>query len=100
MRLSCSPGTDALYIHLEENQSKGSDEVSDGVVPGFGETGGLVGIDVQHASTHADSSRLILSRMPFRGTGSSLKEKRLRLGAGIQAERRRAGRSAEPHAGL
>ena len=56
----------SLYIHLNENPSKDSDEVADGVVLDFGENGGLVGIDVQHASKHADSSRLILSKMPLR----------------------------------
>ncbi|WP_374691527.1 DUF2283 domain-containing protein [Accumulibacter sp.] len=66
MRLSYDPETDALHIHLNENQSKDSDEVAEGVVLGFGANGWLVGIDVQHASKHADSSRLILSKMPFR----------------------------------
>ncbi len=66
MRLSCNPRTDSLYIHLNENPSKDSDDVADGVVLDFGENGGLVGIDVQHASKHADSSRLILSKMPLR----------------------------------
>jgi hypothetical protein len=46
--------------------SKDSDEVADGVVLAFDENRGLVGIDVQHASKHADISRLILSKMPFR----------------------------------
>ena len=66
MRLSYDPETDSLYIHLTENPSKDSDEVADGVVLDFDESGGLVGIDVQHASLHADISRLLLSKMPFR----------------------------------
>ena len=66
MRLSCNPRTDSLYIHLNENPSKDSDEVADGVVLDLDENRGLVGIDVQHASKHADISRLILSKMPFR----------------------------------
>jgi len=66
MRLSYDPETDSLYIHLTEKASKDSDEVADGVVLDFDENGGLVGIDVQHASLHADISRLMLSRMPFR----------------------------------
>jgi len=66
MRLSYDPDTDSLYIHLTERTSKDSDEVADGVVLDFDENGGLVGIDVQHASLHADISRLMLNRMPFR----------------------------------
>jgi uncharacterized protein YuzE len=66
MRLSYDPETDSLYIHLIERPSKDSDEVADGVVLDFDENGGLVGIDVQHASLHADISRLMLNKMPFR----------------------------------
>jgi len=66
MRLSYDPETDSLYIHLNENPGKDSDEVADGVVLDFDENGGLVGIDVQHASQHADISRLMLNKMPFR----------------------------------
>lgn len=66
MRLSYDPETDSLYIHLIERPSKDSDEVADGVVLDFDENGGLVGIDVQHASQHADISRLMLNKMPFR----------------------------------
>lgn len=66
MRLSYDPETDSLYIHLVERPSVDSDEVADDVVLDFDENGGLVGIDVQHASQHADISRLMLSKMPFR----------------------------------
>ena len=65
MRLSYDPETDSLYIHLIERPSRDSDEVAEGVVLDFDENGGLVGIDVQHASQHADISRLKLSKMPF-----------------------------------
>ncbi len=66
MRLSYDPDTDSLYIHLIDKPSKDSDEVADGVVLDFDEFGGLVGIDVQNASQHADISRLLLNKMPFR----------------------------------
>jgi len=65
MRLSYDPETDSLYIHLIERPSRDSDEVAEGVVLDFDENGGLVGIDVQHASQHADISRLKLSKLPF-----------------------------------
>lgn len=66
MRLSYDPDTDSLYIHLNDKPSQDSDEVADGVVLDFDAAGGLVGIDVQHASQHADISLLMLNRMPFR----------------------------------
>jgi uncharacterized protein YuzE len=66
MRLSYDPETDSLYIHLNDNPSQDSDEVAEGVVLDFDSAGGLVGIDVQHASQHADISRLMLNKMPFR----------------------------------
>jgi uncharacterized protein YuzE len=65
MRLSYDPKTDSLYIHLTERSSTDSDEVAEGVVLDFDEAGGLVGIDVQHASQHADIKRLVLSNLPF-----------------------------------
>ena len=66
MRLSYDPETDSLYIQLVERPSTDSDEVADGVVVlDFDEAGGIVGIDVQHASQHADITRLLVSRLPF-----------------------------------
>ncbi len=50
MRLSYDKETDSLYIHLSNTPSVDSDEVADGVVLDFDSNGGLVGIDVQHAS--------------------------------------------------
>jgi uncharacterized protein YuzE len=66
MRLSYDPQTDSLYIHLSEQPSTDSDEVADNVVIDFDAQGGIVGIDVQQASRHADISRLVLEKMPFR----------------------------------
>lgn len=65
MRLSYDPETDSLYIHLVERPSVDSDEVANDVVLDFDEAGGLVGIDVQHASQHADITRLLVNRLPF-----------------------------------
>ena len=66
MRLSYDPETDSLYIHLNEKPSTDSNEVAEGVVLDFDKSGGLVGIDLQHASLHADIGRLMLNKMPFR----------------------------------
>ncbi len=65
MRLSYDPETDSLYIHLVERPSTDSDEVADGVVLDFDEAGGIVGIDVQHASQHVDITKLLVNRLPF-----------------------------------
>jgi uncharacterized protein YuzE len=64
MRLSYDPETDSLYIHLVERPSTDSNEVADGVVLDF-DDGGIVGIDVQHASQHVDITKLLVSRLPF-----------------------------------
>ena len=66
MRLSYDPATDSLYIHLIDRPSADSNEVAEGVVLDFDEKGGIVGIDVQHASKHVDIHRLLLEKMPFR----------------------------------
>lgn len=66
MRLSYDPATDSLYIHLVDRPGADSNEVAEGVVLDFDEKGGIVGIDVQHASKHVDIHRLLLERMPFR----------------------------------
>ena len=65
MRLSYDPDPDSLYIHLNDRPGTDSNEVAAGVVLDFDEKGGLVGIDVQHASKHADIHRLMLNKMPF-----------------------------------
>jgi uncharacterized protein YuzE len=65
MRLSYDPETDSLYIHLVERPSTDSNEVADGVVLDFDDVGGIVGIDVQHASQHVDITKLLVSRLPF-----------------------------------
>lgn len=65
-RLSYDPKTDSLYIHLIERPSVDSDEVARGVVLDFDDEGGIVGIDVQHASKHADMHCLMLNQMPFK----------------------------------
>jgi len=65
MRLSYDPATDSLYIHLNDHPGTDSTEVSPDVVLDFDKQGGLVGIDVQHASKNADINRLLLSKMPF-----------------------------------
>lgn len=66
MKLSYDPKTDSLYIDLAGRPSVDSDEVADGVVLDFDESGSLVGIDVQHASQKADIQKLSLLHLPLR----------------------------------
>jgi uncharacterized protein YuzE len=50
---------------LNDHTGADSTEVAPGVVLDFDKQGGLVGIDVQHASKNADIHRLLLNKMPF-----------------------------------
>lgn len=65
MKLSYDKTTDSLYIHLADRPSVDSDEVADGVVLDFDESGALIGIDVQHASEKADIQSVVLSHLPL-----------------------------------
>jgi len=51
------PETDSLYIDLAERPSADSQEVAPGVVLDFDADGGLVGIDIDHASRVVNLSR-------------------------------------------
>jgi len=61
MKLNYDPTTDSLYIHLSDSPSVDSDEVAEGVVLDFDKNGGVVGIDVQHASEKTDIHSVALS---------------------------------------
>ena len=50
--------TDSLYIELTERNSVDSKEASPGVVLDYDSDGVLVGIDIDHASSITDVSRL------------------------------------------
>ena len=64
MRLQYDSETDSLYIHLSEENSAESEEVAEGVVLDFSDTGELVGIDIQHASERTDVARMIFEQIP------------------------------------
>lgn len=64
MRINYYPDTDSLYIDLSSKPSVDSREVSDGVVLDYDESGNLVGIDIDEASTKLEIRELILNNLP------------------------------------
>ncbi len=64
MKINYYPETDSLYIDLSHRPSAESREVSDGVVLDYDESGNLVGIDIDHASTKLSMNEIILGRLP------------------------------------
>lgn len=66
MRLTYDDQTDSLYIDLNGKPSVESREVADGVVVDLDAQGGIVGIDIEHASARLDLSSLEADRLPSR----------------------------------
>ena len=64
MKINYYPDTDSLYIDLSSKPSADSLEISDGVVLDYDESGNLVGIDIDEASTKLEMRELILSNLP------------------------------------
>jgi uncharacterized protein YuzE len=64
MKINYYPETDSLYIDLSSKPSADSLEISDGVVLDYDESGNLVGIDIDEASTKLEMRELILSNLP------------------------------------
>jgi len=64
MKLDYFPDTDSLYIDLSGHASVESREVSEGVVLDYDESGNLVGIDIDNASTKVDLRILTLNKLP------------------------------------
>ena len=65
MRFQYYSETDSLYIDLAEKPGVDSREVAPGIVLDFDESGRLVGIDIDQASTVVDWSRLELGSLPL-----------------------------------
>ncbi|MBE7516316.1 MAG: DUF2283 domain-containing protein [Chloracidobacterium sp.] len=66
MKINYYPDTDSLYIDLSHKTSVESREVSDGVVLDYDESGNLVGVDIDHASTKLDMREIVLGRLPVK----------------------------------
>ncbi len=64
MKMKYYSDTDSLYIDLSERPSAESLEVAPGIVLDFDETGRLIGIDIDQASTVVNWSRLELDSLP------------------------------------
>jgi uncharacterized protein YuzE len=67
MKFNYYPETDSLYIDLAERPSVESQEVAPGVVLDFDGDGRLVGIDIDHASTVVNLSRVETTSLPIEG---------------------------------
>jgi uncharacterized protein YuzE len=60
------PDTDSLYIDLADRSGVESQEVAPGVILDFDAQGRLVGIDIDHASSVVDLTRLESEALPLR----------------------------------
>ena len=65
MKFHYYPETDSLYIDLAERPAADSREVTPDIVVDFDESGRVVGIDIQHASTVANLERLEVDALPL-----------------------------------
>jgi len=65
MKLHYYPETDSLYIELSGNAGTETRELADGVNVDFDALGGVVGIDIDRASSQFDLTTLETSALPF-----------------------------------
>jgi len=65
MKFHYYPETDSLYIDLAERTGTEVREVAPGINLDFDSDGGLVGIDIDHASRVANLDRLETQSLPF-----------------------------------
>ena len=64
MKLNYYSETDSLYIDVSEKFSVETSEISEGVQLDYDASGGLVGIDIDNASSKDQFKELILSKLP------------------------------------
>jgi uncharacterized protein YuzE len=65
MQLKYYPETDSLYIDLSHRASVESREISEGVVLDYDDSGHVVGIDIDNASSKVEMHELLVSKVPF-----------------------------------
>lgn len=66
MKLHYYPETDSLYIELSSADSAETRAITDQVNVDFDAEGGIVGIDIDHASKRLDLTSLETSDLPLR----------------------------------
>ncbi len=66
MKIRYDKQTDSLYIELVERPSVESREVASGLVADFDAQGRVIGLDIEHASTMLDLTKLETDSMPSR----------------------------------
>ena len=64
MKLHYYPETDSLYIELSGGAGVEVREIADGVNADLDAQGRVVGLDIDHASTHLDLSKLETVSLP------------------------------------
>ena len=65
MKLNYHKDTDSLYIDLANVPSVESEELSQDLIVDYDAEGNIVGIDIQHASTRLDLSRIETTDLPL-----------------------------------
>lgn len=66
MKLHYDPETDSLYIELSSAPGVQTRAISDALNVDFGADGGVVGIDIDRASTQLDLTTLETRALPFK----------------------------------
>ena len=66
MKINYYPETDSMYIDLSSKTAVESKEISEGVVVDYDEKGGIVGIDIDNASSKIDLDELIMQHVPVK----------------------------------
>ncbi len=57
MKISYDKANDALYVHVCDEVGHEVEELEDGIVLDFNDTGDVVGIDIQHVGQRADFTK-------------------------------------------
>lgn len=65
MKLHYYPDTDSLYIELAVGPSSETRAITDTLNVDFDADGGVIGIDIDHASTQLDLATLETSALPL-----------------------------------
>ena len=64
MKLHYYPETDSLYIDLKGTPGTQTREIGDGIVADLDDSGNVVGLDIEHASTTLDLSTIETIALP------------------------------------